>query len=98
MDNTQQQPARYASVSDWLKRHAKPFFTSRGSIDWFIKTHRAELVKGGALIVREGRHGSIVEIDKFSQAVIDIFSRRSVEKVKQAALPSPRARPRKASR
>lgn len=70
----------YISVSDWLDTQAGPFFETRSALDWFIRQHRRELIEADALIPREGRNGSLVSIEKFSQAVISILKRRALEK------------------
>jgi len=74
--------AEYTSVTTWLaEQGSEVFFPTKASLDWFIKRHRRELVKSGALITREGRCGSLVSRRKFSEAVVDILRRRAVEKM-----------------
>lgn len=70
----------YTSVGDWLDRHAGPFFETRSSLDWFIKRNRRELVEIGALIPREGRSGSLVSVERFPRAVVNILRRRAISK------------------
>ena len=72
--------ADYTTVGDWLDRHAGPFFETRSSLDWFLKRNRRELVEIGALITREGRSGSLVSIERFPKAVVDILRRRALSK------------------
>jgi len=79
----------YTSVGDWLDRYAGPFFDTRSALDWFIKRHRRELVETGALIPREGRSGSIVSIEKFPKAVVDILRRRALERSARPAARPP---------
>jgi hypothetical protein len=79
--------AGFTSVGDWLDRYAGPFFETRSSIDWFIKRNRRELIELGALIPREGRSGSLVSIELFPKAVIQILRRRALDK----SHPMPRA-------
>ena len=73
--------AGYTSVADWLDHNVGPFFSTRSSLDWFIKQHRRELVERGALIPREGRSGSLLSIEKFPQAVVEILRRRALDRV-----------------
>jgi hypothetical protein len=77
--------AGYASVGDWLDRHAGPFFETRSALDWFIKRHRAELVERGALIPRAGRSGSLVSTEEFPKAVIAILKREAQGKTRASA-------------
>jgi hypothetical protein len=69
--------SEYASVGDWQDRYAGPFFSTRSSLDWFIRHHRDELVEMGALIPRAGRAGSLVSTREFPKAVITILRRRA---------------------
>ncbi len=66
---------RYSTVADWLDQFGGAFFTTRCSIDWFIKTHREELIRGGALVARKGRNGSLLSLDNFPRAVLHIHRR-----------------------
>jgi hypothetical protein len=75
------QLADYASVAEFFDQFAGPFFENRGAIDWFIKTHRRELVRRGALLPREGRNGSLVECAIFQRAVVEILKRRAVARL-----------------
>ena len=70
----------YTSVGDRLDHHAGPFFETRSSLDWFIKRNRRELVEIGALIPREGRSGSLISVESFPKAVVDILRRRALSK------------------
>jgi len=70
----------YTSVGDRLDHHAGPFFETRSSLDWFIKRNRRELVEIGALIPREGRSGSLISVERFPKAVVDILRRRALSK------------------
>ena len=75
----QQQPAAsladYVNASAWLEREPNAFFPTKSSLDWFIKSHRAELVEKGALIPGQGRAGSLVHPGRLSAAVIEIRTR-----------------------
>jgi len=70
----------YTSVGDRLDHHAGPFFETRSSLDWFIKRNRRELVEIGALIPREGHSGSLISVESFPKAVVDILRRRALSK------------------
>ena len=62
----------YTSVGDWLDRHAGPFFDTRSSLDWFIKRNRRELVESWRPDPARGARGSLVFIESFPRAVVDI--------------------------
>jgi len=70
----------FAGLEDWRAAHAGPFFPTKVSLAWFIRNHRTELVASGALILGEGRAGSVVECAKFSEAVVAIKRRESEAK------------------
>ena len=53
---------------------------TRSALDWFIKRNRRELVELGVLIPREGRAGSLVLIEGFPRAVVQILRRRALER------------------
>ncbi len=72
--------AGYTTVSDWLDHYAGPFFETRSSFDWFVKRHRDELVESDALIVRQGRAGSLVSKEKFPRAVVAILRREALHR------------------
>jgi hypothetical protein len=67
--------SRYSPVGDWQDRFGGAFFPTRSSVDWFIKTHREELIKRGALVARRGRNGSLLSHDLFPRAVLEIHRR-----------------------
>lgn len=88
MQTQSQEPAKppdlsgFASVDEWLAKHAGPIFKSRSSLDWFIRVNRAELVTAGAFIPRAGRAGSLIAVQKFSAAVIQILQRQAMERAR----------------
>jgi len=43
-------------------------YPSEGSIQWYVRQHRAELVKAGALLLIAGRH--FIQSEKFDAYVI----------------------------
>ena len=69
---------RYSPVGDWREQFGGAFFPTQSSIDWFIKTHRDELIKRGALIARKGRNGSLLSEIEFPRAVLDIHRRAAL--------------------
>lgn len=52
------------------KRQA--FFPSRGSLDWYVRTHKRRLVVEGALLMMRGAWH--VYADAFDKAILDIAS------------------------
>lgn len=76
--------AGYMTLTEWVDRHAGPFFETKASVDWFVKRNRRELIEADALIPREGRAGSLVSLEKFPKIVVAIFKRRALEKAGEA--------------
>lgn len=88
MVNPEQKPppqlselADYTLVGEYHEQNAGPVFPTRDSLTWFLRIHRTELIKCGALIPREGRAGSLLSKDKFPRAVVKILRRRAQEKL-----------------
>lgn len=87
MDDNQRQEAGNLSVLDefetlgeFFDRNTSPFFPTRSALDWFIKTHRAEIVKAGALLPGGGRSRSLVSKTKFPELVLAIAKRNALVK------------------
>jgi hypothetical protein len=76
---------QYLQVGDWLDHHPNPFFPTRSALDWFIKNHREELIACDALIPRAGRNGSLLDRERFPQAVVDIHRREAQERARGRA-------------
>ena len=77
--------ARYKLLSKWFDERGKLLFENKGQLGWLVRQHRQELVEADALLPRDGRYGSLVDQEKFEQAVIGIWKRKALEKIGQAA-------------
>lgn len=67
--------SKYQSPEEWRERNGAGLFKTKSSLDWFIKTNRAELVNSGALIPRKGRAGSVVNMEVMGVTVETILTR-----------------------
>lgn len=38
------------------RQHRQRFFPSEGSLDWFLRKHRAELIEAGALLLHANKY------------------------------------------
>jgi hypothetical protein len=72
--------AGWMPLSQWVEEHGGAFFSTKASIEWFIKLHRLQLIEADALLPREGRAGSLVSVEKFPQAVLGILKKRALER------------------
>lgn len=73
---------RYKKAKDWRREDAPELFSTDGSFDWFARIHRHELVESGALIVRAGRAGNVVHVDRIGpviQRILEAESRKTIE-------------------
>lgn len=79
---------KYKRVKDWRREDAPELFSTDGSLDWFTRTHRNELIESGALIVRAGRAGNLVHVDRIGpvvQRILEAESRKRIEPALAAA-------------
>ena len=53
-------------------------FRTHASLEWFVRSHRPELIERGVYIPRPGRAGSLVSPD-FGRVALDIFRREAEE-------------------
>jgi hypothetical protein len=61
----------------WRNDHGSAVFATDSSWAWFKRTHRARLISEGALIVRRGRAGDLVNIDLIGGVVASILMEQS---------------------
>lgn len=82
MDTQQQSEASaltgYMTLTEWVDRHAGPFFRTRAAAAWFVKQHHQELIEADSLIPGRGRAGSLVHTEKFSKQVVAIRRREAL--------------------
>ena len=73
--------SKLKKAEQWRRDHAPSLFGSSGSWAWFKRMHRDELIQSGALIVRSGRAGDLVHIDRIGPVVQRILQAESQMKV-----------------
>lgn len=61
---------------DWVIKYGGDVFPTRGSLEWFIRQHRAELIGSGELIVRRGAGGSLIG-PGFGRLAVEILQRQT---------------------
>ena len=65
----------------WLEKNRGGPFCTPGSLQWFLRQHRKELVEHGALLIRLGPGGHWISGKKFEQIALQILRRESVANV-----------------
>ena len=61
----------------WLEKNRGGFFNSPGSLQWFLRQHRKELVQQGALVIRLGPGGHWLHGQRFGDVALQILRRES---------------------
>ncbi|WP_295450611.1 hypothetical protein [uncultured Thiodictyon sp.] len=74
----------YQPLRPWVSAYGGHIFSSFSAAEWFIRGHRAELVRSGQLIVRRGAAGSLVG-PQFERVVLDILRGESLRTLEQEA-------------
>ncbi|WP_295391868.1 hypothetical protein [uncultured Thiodictyon sp.] len=83
-EDTTDRFAGYQPLRPWVAKHGGHIFASFSAAEWFIRGHRAELVRSGQLIVRRGAAGSLVG-PQFERVVLDILRTESLRTLEQEA-------------
>ncbi|MCG6966260.1 MAG: hypothetical protein LJE59_07110 [Chromatiaceae bacterium] len=52
--------ADFKKARDWVAEHGGPLFPSFSAFEWFVRSHRRQLIESGELIVRRGPGGTLV--------------------------------------
>ena len=78
--------SEHGLLTDWAEENSGKgkVFNNRTAVDWFIRQHRAELIRSGQLIVRRGSAGSLVG-PQFERVVLDILRGESLRTLEQEA-------------
>ena len=61
----------------WRKSEAPHVFPTKSSLEWFGRQHRDRLVSSGALLLRWGRAGSLVDPERMSAEVLSILAEQA---------------------
>lgn len=67
----------YQPHMDWLAKNRGVLFPSPGSLQWFLRQHRKELVADEVVLVRRGPGGIWINARKFEAAALRILHRES---------------------
>jgi len=73
--------SKLQKAKKWRLERAHCLFTSDASWEWFKRQHRHELIKSGALIVRSGRAGDLIHVDRIDPVVQQILEAESLRKI-----------------
>lgn len=65
-----------------LKRRAPGVFI--GNLDWFLRKHKTRLVDAGALLLRRGPGGNLVDPNAMDQLISDILREESDRFIREA--------------
>ncbi len=80
MENTAHSIQNLESFQDFLNSpEGKRLFTNKHSGDWFIRTHRNELIKAGVLVKFLGRLHIIRPI--FETALINLIREKTIHSI-----------------
>lgn len=69
---------KFKKVAEWRREQASGLFGTTGSWEWFKRKNHTELVESGALIVRRGRAGDLVDVEAIGRVVQTILMRESL--------------------
>ena len=70
-------PADYMRARTWVAQNGGDLFPTFGSLEWFIRQHREELIRSGEMIVRRGPGGILIG-PNFGRVAVDILKREQV--------------------
>lgn len=73
----------FRRVRDWVAESGGDLFPTVSSFDWFLRQHRAELLRSGQVIVRRGNVGTLVG-PEFEQVALGILQREMTGQANQA--------------
>jgi hypothetical protein len=72
-------------AKDWRREDAADIFGTDGSWQWFKRIHYRELVESGAVIVRSGRPGDLIDLSRIGPVVREILHKKSLTHLNQQA-------------
>ena len=61
----------------WRRDQGSAVFATDAAWDWFKRMHRIRLISEGALIVRRGRAGDLVHVERIAATVAAILAEQS---------------------
>jgi len=73
--------SRFKRAQEWRLDQASSFFKTDGAWEFFKRRHRRELMESGALIVRLGRSGDLVDSEAIGGVVQTILLRESLARL-----------------
>ena len=73
--------SKFKKARDWRRDDASALFGSEASWLWFKRNHSRELIESGALIVRAGRSGDLVNVDRIGAEVQRILQNESLKRI-----------------
>ena len=77
MNNTAIQPTlQWYRRKHWLEQFGGDVFATDGSLEWFLRQHKPELIARGAVISRMGPGGLLLH-ETFGQIAMEILQRDS---------------------
>jgi len=76
---------KFKKVKEWRRERAASLFCTDASWEWFKRKNHTELVESGALIVRRGRAGDLVDSDAIGRVVQTILVRESLARLSAKA-------------
>lgn len=68
---------KFAKIKEWMPEHGGAVFPSWASWVAFKFKHREELINSGAVIIRRGTGGDLLNTELFEQVIEDILFRES---------------------
>ena len=85
MGSTEADIRHLKKAKDWRREDAAHIFGTDGSFEWFARMHTRELVKSGALILRKGRSGNLVNPGIMNMLAPELLRMDSLARINQAA-------------
>lgn len=74
--------SKFQKAKEWRLERARSLFVSDASWEWFKRLHRHELITSGALIVRSGRAGDLVHIERIDSVIQRILENESLKRIR----------------
>jgi hypothetical protein len=84
MSNQGERVSDWITAREWVTRRGGKLFSTFASLEWFVRQHRAELIRSGEYIVRRGNAGSLVG-PGFDRVVLEILRKESARTIEGEA-------------
>ncbi len=78
--------SKLKGARDWVEHDARHVFPTYSSWKWFKHLHRRELVDSGAVMVRHGRLGDLINTDRIGPVIQLILQEESLKRIDNAAI------------